>query len=87
MKVDVSDHPLFPGDVLLLASDGLNKMVSDAEVARVLAEDSDPDKAVNRLIEMSRAAGGVDNITVIVARVPAKGQGLKGLVSKLFGGA
>lgn len=82
--VDVSEHPLFPGDIILLASDGLSKMVTDAEVARVISEDSTPGVVVNRLVEMSRTAGGIDNITVIVARVPAP-KGLKDLVAKIFG--
>jgi protein phosphatase len=87
VKVDVADHPLMPGDLLLLASDGLSKMVSDDEVAKVLAAARSALEAVDALIEMSRKRGGVDNITVICARVPAKGGGvsIKGLVSRIFG--
>jgi protein phosphatase len=86
VKVDVADHPLLPGDIVLLASDGLNKMVTDEEVAKVLATGEGVAKMVSTLIEMSRSAGGVDNITVVCARVPSREQrGLKGLVAKLFG--
>lgn len=88
VKVDVADHPLIPGDFILLASDGLNKMVADEEIARVIAEDAAPSRVVDTLIEMSRKAGGVDNITIVCARVPAKPAhaSLKGFVSKIFGG-
>lgn len=86
VKVDVADHPLLPGDLVLLASDGLSKMMSDEDVAKVLASGEAPSKIVTRLVDLSKAAGGVDNITVVCARVPSREQhGLKGLVSKLFG--
>lgn len=86
VAVDVSEHPLFPGDVVLLASDGLSKMVVDAEVSRVIGEVGEPGKIVETLVSMARSAGGVDNITVAAVRVPAGG-GVKGLVSRLFGRA
>ena len=40
---------------------------------------------MSALIEKARAAGGVDNVTVIAARVPARDDGVKGLVARLFG--
>lgn len=87
VTVDVSDHPLLPGDLVLLVSDGVCKMLSDEEVSRALAEDPSPRRVVSVLIEKSRAAGGHDNITVVAARVPeGDGGRLKGLVSRLFGG-
>lgn len=87
VRVDVADHPLFPGDIILIATDGLSKMVGDPEVAAVIAEEMVPQKIVDRLIERARAAGGVDNVTVVVARVPAKGGPLsiRRLVSSIFG--
>jgi PPM family protein phosphatase len=86
VQVDVSDHPLFPGDFVLLASDGLSKMVVDADVSRVIGEQGgDPVKVARILVDMSRAAGGVDNVTVAAARVHPGGGGVKGLVSRLFG--
>ena len=84
--VDVADHPLLPGDLVLLATDGLSKMVVDADVAAVIAESLDPQKIVDVLIAKSRAAGGVDNIAIVVAKVPAAGGGgVIKMVSRLFG--
>lgn len=71
VQVDVADHPLLPGDLVLLATDGLSKMLVDAEVAAVIADSVEPRKIVDVLISRSRAAGGVDNITVVAAKVPA----------------
>lgn len=87
VQVDVADHPLLPGDLVLLATDGLSKMLVDAEVAAVIAEALDPQKIVDVLIAKSRAAGGVDNIAVVAAKVPAAGGNgsVISLVSRLFG--
>lgn len=86
VKVDVSEHPLRPGDVILLASDGLMKMMADEEIAREISADADPKSLVSRLIEKSRAAGGYDNVTVVAARVAAtEDGGLTGMVSNLLG--
>lgn len=86
VQVDVAEHPLLPGDLVLLATDGLAKMVSDAEVARVIESEGGVREIVAALIDRSRAAGGIDNVTVVAARVPARCEGgVKGLVSRLFG--
>ena len=87
VKVDVADHPLLAGDIILLASDGLMKMVSDRAIAQVIASKKEPAAIVTQLIEMARAAGGIDNVTVVVARVPENDAvgSLGGLVSKIFG--
>lgn len=86
VQVDVADHPLLPGDLVLLATDGLSKMVPDAEVAATIAAAGEPQAIVDALIARARAAGGVDNVTVVVARVPSRdGGGVKGIVSRLFG--
>jgi serine/threonine protein phosphatase PrpC len=85
VQVDVGEHPLFPEDVVLLATDGLSKMVADADVASVIADKKEPQAITDELIARARAAGGVDNVTIVVARVPAQAGGVKGIVSRLFG--
>lgn len=54
------------GDRFLLCTDGLNSMIDDDAIKQGLAEET-PDAAVWKLVEMANAAGGQDNITVIVA--------------------
>ncbi|MBI3289591.1 MAG: Stp1/IreP family PP2C-type Ser/Thr phosphatase [Elusimicrobia bacterium] len=87
VKVDVAEHPLLPGDLVLLATDGLSKMLVDAEVAAVIAAEIEPRKIIDILIAKSRAAGGVDNISVVAAKVPESSGagGVRGLVSRIFG--
>jgi protein phosphatase len=80
VKIDLDEHPVFPGDVLLLCSDGLGKELSDDQVLHVVNETSDPEQLVRRLIDLANAAGGRDNITVAVARLEKAsfGKTLKG---------
>jgi protein phosphatase len=57
-----------PGDVYLLCSDGLTKMVEESEIETAL-RDEDPNAAVDQLIAAANAHGGRDNISVVVVRV------------------
>lgn len=57
------------GDVYLLCSDGLNDVLTDAEIGRLLAaHGADPIAAVRQLVAAANEAGGPDNISAIVAR-------------------
>ncbi len=58
-----------PGDVFLLASDGLTGMLEDDVLAAVLQSDGTPEKWVDRLVGEANRRGGLDNITVIIVRV------------------
>ena len=57
------------GDRYLVCSDGLSDEVDDPTIARTLLTMKDPDEAARRLVELANAAGGRDNITVIVVDV------------------
>lgn len=63
-----------PGDMYLLCSDGLSKMVSDKDIEALLRSTKAPEVAVEALIKAANEHGGKDNVTVIVVRVddPAK---------------
>ncbi|MBC8064381.1 MAG: Stp1/IreP family PP2C-type Ser/Thr phosphatase [Chlorobia bacterium] len=67
VHVEMHKLDLEPGDVVLLCSDGLNGMVSDARIAGLLQEEREPQRACERLVAEANASGGSDNITVIVA--------------------
>ena len=60
---------MLPGDQILLCSDGLTGPVKDEEIARILTEHEDGQQAVQALIDAANAAGGPDNITVVLLRV------------------
>lgn len=63
---DVTMTELLEGDRLILCSDGLCGLVEDEEIAEIAAE-PDADRALSDLVEAALQAGGLDNVTVIVA--------------------
>jgi serine/threonine protein phosphatase PrpC len=73
VEVVLSSETVRRGDRLMLCSDGLVGVVSDEEIQEVLAHCEQIEEAVRRLIELARAGGGPDNITVIVAQIDGDG--------------
>ena len=67
VKIDVDHVPLEDGDRLLLCSDGLTDMVTDAEITSTLVEVAGAQAACDALIERALHNGGKDNVTVLVA--------------------
>lgn len=68
---DHSTYPLAPSDMLLLCSDGLTKMLDDADIADIMAHaQGDPIQVSDRLIDAALARGGEDNVTVVVVAHP-----------------
>jgi PPM family protein phosphatase len=82
VEADVDEQMLLEGDTLLLCSDGLTHMVSDPEIASVLATSEPAQAATDRLVELANANGGQDNVTVIVVRALP---GTAGLAARLRG--
>ncbi|MDP8955555.1 MAG: Stp1/IreP family PP2C-type Ser/Thr phosphatase [Actinomycetota bacterium] len=58
--------PILPGDRLLLCTDGLTSMLDGERIEEVLQSERDPQRAADILIDDANAAGGDDNITVLV---------------------
>jgi protein phosphatase len=68
VQVEVHEVDLEAGDVVLLCTDGLTEMVSDADIAAVLRDEREPRAACERLVWLANAHGGRDNVTAVVAR-------------------
>ncbi len=66
VEVDVYSLVLQGGDRVILCSDGLTSMVRPAAIGTILREHPDPTAAANALVDAANAAGGEDNITVVV---------------------
>ena len=69
------------GDTLLFCTDGLTGGVSDAEVTRLLGAPGTAAETCRHLVDAAKAAGGRDNITVVVAHF-RDGQQAEALAAK-----
>jgi protein phosphatase len=70
VDVDTAILSVGAGDRILLCSDGLSDMVSEAGISEILAESlDDPERAARGLLSAALDAGGNDNITVVVVDV------------------
>lgn len=55
------------GDYLLLCTDGLTDMVEDEEIKDVIKGKGSLKDKVDKLVDLAKAGGGKDNITIILA--------------------
>ena len=67
-KVDLRGMRLVDGDQILLSTDGLTEMMPDDRIADVLARGGSSSDACAALIDQALAAGGKDNVTVVLGR-------------------
>lgn len=68
LVVDRVAGRIAPGDHFLLCTDGLSKMVEEAEIAAMMAMFDDDAELCGALIERAVALGGEDNVTVVSVR-------------------
>jgi len=64
--------PYTPGDRYLLCSDGLTDMLTDEQIAQILAKDESVEHISQMLVHQAKLNGGRDNVTVIVVEVRDK---------------
>jgi protein phosphatase len=66
---DFNTVELNQGDMLLLCSDGLTDMLTDAEIEAVLADgDTDLNTLATNLIDAANSKGGYDNVSVVLVK-------------------
>jgi protein phosphatase len=69
---DACEIQRFPGDILVLCSDGLSNTVTPDEICQRVQEET-PAAACRQLVELANQRGGEDNITVVVIKnAPAR---------------
>ena len=66
VRLDLLGAALERGDRLLLCSDGLTDVLDDPEIAELLGREAEPAALATDLVAAANAAGGPDNITVLV---------------------
>lgn len=69
LNIDIRHVPLQMHDRMVLCSDGLHGLVADAEIATAVTTAETAEKSAQQLIEMAKARGGNDNITVVIASI------------------
>ena len=85
VEPDIAAHPIRPGDLFLLASDGLTRELADDAIARILARNSGSptskpvgvnipgpplELTCQTLVDAANAHGGRDNVTVLLIACP-----------------
>ncbi|MBV8667479.1 MAG: Stp1/IreP family PP2C-type Ser/Thr phosphatase [Burkholderiaceae bacterium] len=70
-EIDVETLETAPGDIYLMCSDGLSDMVENGAIAAILRNSGNIAQRVKHLVNAANAAGGRDNISVLIAEVDA----------------
>lgn len=65
---DVTRHRLVANDAVLLSTDGVHGVLTDAQMTDILLADPDPDVTARRLVQAAVTAGGTDDATALVVR-------------------
>jgi PPM family protein phosphatase len=69
IDINVVEHKLKPGEVALICSDGLHSMLTDEQIlATVNPFPPTLEEAAAKLIDAANAAGGKDNVSVVLIR-------------------
>jgi protein phosphatase len=84
MKVEIHDHPIEPGEIYLLCSDGLSDMLTDEEMCEILTGVGSLQRACDELVHQANQNGGHDNISVILVRVQSHTPPSGGLLGRFL---
>lgn len=66
LEVDLESLSVYPGDRMLICSDGLTGFVEDGDLEDIISGVDDPEECCRRLVDAANERGGADNITVIL---------------------
>lgn len=69
LEVDCVSGDALPGDLFLLASDGLTRVVKDEEMLRQL-EGASLEQAADRMIQTVLERGAPDNVSLVIVKLP-----------------
>jgi PPM family protein phosphatase len=69
VDVHITELELREDDVIMISSDGLHGLVTDEEIAAVITSAPSIADAGANLVQLARAAGGPDNISVILLKL------------------
>lgn len=84
VEAELHEHVVQAGDTYLFCSDGLNDMLSDAEMSQILLHHGPMEQAGQELLRRANAAGGRDNISLVLVQCtpePARPPSSTGLMA------
>ncbi len=65
LKVEYTEETVSPGDRFVFCTDGLNSMVGDGQIFKLIRETEHPEEGTDTLIKQALRAGGTDNVTIV----------------------
>jgi protein phosphatase len=74
IDIDFQQGETLAGDIFILSTDGLTAHVSDAEIATSVLS-ATPQAACEKLLAMVLERGGSDNVTIVLVKITARGNG------------
>ena len=76
VEAEPCQMPLIPsdGDILLICSDGLSGMMDEDDILEVISTTPNVNEAGKALVELAKAGGGTDNITVQIIKFSGIGE-------------
>lgn len=83
--MDVNEFQIAGQDLVLLCSDGLTDMISDADIAEILRTACPLPEKAQRLIDAANAQGGRDNVSVLLV-LASESAKKRSLMSRWLGG-
>ena len=69
VNVDIDEHQVLAGDVLLMCCDGMHGAISPQEMASLVSKSSDLNLAAQHLVALANEKDGSDNISVQLIRI------------------
>ena len=69
VKADYFEQPLHMGDGILLCSDGLSNIVTDAEMLDAFRRYNTPEKVCEYLLNLALDRGARDNVSVVLVKI------------------
>ncbi len=69
VNVDIDEHQVLAGDVLLMCCDGMHGAVTPQEMAAIVGQEHDLNVAARQLVALANEKDGSDNISVQLVRV------------------